>query len=42
MWAAKGSGIGRENGSDGLAAHIEPKGIGLPGALAEALGPPGS
>jgi hypothetical protein len=38
----KARGIGRENGTDGVAAKSESKAISLLAALAEALGRPGS
>jgi len=37
MGGVKASGIGRENGPEGLAPYTEPKAIGLPAALAQAL-----
>jgi aldehyde dehydrogenase (NAD+) len=37
MGGVKASGIGRENGPEGLDAYVEPKAIGLPPALAGTL-----
>lgn len=37
MGGVKASGIGRENGPEGLAPYTEPKAIGLPASLARAL-----
>ena len=40
MGGVKASGIGRENGPEGLAPYTEPKAIGVPAALALALAGP--
>ena len=40
MGGVKASGIGRENGPEGLAPYTEPKAIGLPAELARSLGEP--